>query len=80
MALESSQYTVVIQRPKGQVDGALNREFFFRNFDSKEVAIEFISKLPVGLKVKSIYDFDSNGQVEEMTVGFSDGRLDLVYK
>jgi hypothetical protein len=74
---EVSQYTVIVGRPIPA--RSEEKPFFFKNFDSKAHVVEYVSKLQAPLKVHNIYEFDSNGEADKMTIGFNDGRLDLIY-
>lgn len=77
-----SQYTVVIKRPESGIynktDGP-KQKYFFKNFDSMKVVIEYISKLSDGLKVHGIHEVNIDGSTDPMTIGFNDGVLGLVY-
>ena len=77
--MEVSQYTVIVERPTN-LRTVVDKEdpFFFKNFSRKSDVIASVSALSEPLKVKSIYEFYSNGKVDELTIGFNNGRLDLI--
>lgn len=71
------QYTVVVERPVDKNSKQL--PFFFSNFDDKKKVISFVSQMNEGLKVYKIIELDTEGMVENMTIGFKNGVLDLIY-
>jgi hypothetical protein len=69
------QYTVVVERPRQSPD-----QYFFQNFTKSEKVIETVSSMAEGLRVYKIFKLEVNGRVTELTVGFDNGRLNLIRK
>lgn len=76
------QYTIVIKRPELKGYNSEPKEpYFFVNCDDDKHVIDFVSsKMKDGLKVHTIYMFQYNGILTEMTIGFEDGVLSLIHK
>ena len=73
------QYTLIVDKEKPH-SKAGDDKYGFKNFDNKQDLVTYVSNLSRGDdKVHKIVSLDYTGATKEMTIGFKDGHLELIY-
>jgi hypothetical protein len=72
------QYTLIIDLETHQ-SRAGDEKYLFKNFTGSDEVIAYVSNMSKGNhKVHKIFRMMWTGETDEMTIGFNNGRLDLI--